>query len=174
MQVARCLTIVNVGVSYWPRQTTSKKEPNMTQSPPKDWPRISSALFYQDASAAIDWLCQAFGFEVKLKIEGENDEIVHSELVMGDGLIMVGSQSRAPHCRSPRSIGGVNTQTLMVYVADVDAHCTRARATGAKIHVEPKTSDYGEEYWSDRSYEAEDLEGHRWWFAQRLRDPGKK
>jgi uncharacterized glyoxalase superfamily protein PhnB len=36
-----------------------------------------------------------------------------------------------------------------------------------------KTTDYGEEYWTDRGYEAEDLEGHHWWFVQRLRTPGK-
>lgn len=150
----------------------------MALSPPKDWPRISSSLFYQNASGAIDWLCSAFGFEVKLKVEGEDGVIAHSELVMGEGLIMVSSEahraaSGASHSKSPRALGGANTQCLMVYVADVEAHCTRARAAGAKILVEPKTSDYGEEYWSDRSYEAEDLEGHHWWFAQRLRDPGK-
>jgi uncharacterized glyoxalase superfamily protein PhnB len=144
----------------------------MALSPPKDWPRISSALFYENAGAAIDWLCQAFGFEVKLKVEGEDGVIVHSELVMGEGLIMV-SGPRAPYGMSPRSLGGANTQCLMTYVADVEAHCTRARAAGAKILVEPKTSDYGEEFWSDRSYEAEDLEGHHWWFAQRLRDAGR-
>lgn len=145
----------------------------MTVSPPSDWPRISSAVFCDDASTEIDWLCKAFGFEVKLKIEGENGVIEHSELVMGDGLIMVGSTQRGDRRKSPRSIDGANTQSMMVYVADVEAHCERARAAGAKILVEPKTSDYGEEYWSDRSYEAEDPEGHRWWFAQRLRGTSK-
>ena len=145
----------------------------MTVSPPSDWQRISSAVFCDDASTEIDWLCKAFGFEVKLKIEGENGVIEHSELVMGDGLIMVASTQRGDRRKSPRSIDGANTQSMMVYVADVEAHCERARAAGAKILVEPKTSDYGEEYWSDRSYEAEDPEGHRWWFAQRLRGTSK-
>ena len=30
---------------------------------PAGWPRISVSLFYDDALAAIDWLCRAFGFE---------------------------------------------------------------------------------------------------------------
>jgi len=141
----------------------------MAISPPKDWPRISSSLFYDNASAAIDWLCKAFGFEVKLRVEGENGKIEHSELVMGEGLIMVAEAGRFEHWKSPHSLGGSNTQALMVYVADVEAHCARARAAGAVIAVEPKTSDYGEEYWSDRTYEAVDLEGHHWWFAERLR-----
>jgi uncharacterized glyoxalase superfamily protein PhnB len=66
-------------------------------------------------------------------------------------------------------IKGANTQGLFLYVDDIDAHCERARAAGAKVLTEPKVSDYGEEYWADRGYEAEDPEGHRWWFAQRIR-----
>ena len=56
-----------------------------------------------------------------------------------------------------------------VFYDDADAHCERARAAGALIATEPATQDYGEGYWADRSYEAEDPEGHHWWFMQRLR-----
>ncbi len=150
----------------------------MKPSPP-GWPRISPALYYEDPARAIDWLCKAFGFEVRLKVEGDDDGILHSELVFGDGVIMVGGTKKEPralwgHRRSPREIGGGNTQNMMIYVEDVEAHCKRARAAGAKIVSEPQTTDYGEEYWADRGYEAEDHEGHRWWFYQRLRDPKKK
>jgi uncharacterized glyoxalase superfamily protein PhnB len=58
---------------------------------------------------------------------------------------------------------------LCVYVDDVDAHCRRARAAGATIAMEPTTNDYGSDYWTDRTYEAIDLDGHHWWFIQRLR-----
>jgi uncharacterized glyoxalase superfamily protein PhnB len=131
-------------------------------------------MTYREAAKAIDWLCNAFGFEVVMKIEGEGGRIEHSELKFGDGLIMVGEESaqkdKAREWRkSPRSIGGVNTQTLFIYVDDIDAHCARARAAGAKIVTEPAVSDYGEDYWSDKGYEAEDFEGHHWWFAERLR-----
>jgi uncharacterized glyoxalase superfamily protein PhnB len=144
--------------------------------PPRGWPRISSALFYDDAAAAIDWLCRTFGFEVRLKVEGECGRIEHSELVFGDGLIMVGSLGEKPgrptaHTKSSRSVGGANTQCLCVCVDDVDAHCEWARSAGARIVTEPATHDYGEEYWSDRTYQAEDLEGHHWWFMQRVREP---
>ncbi len=44
----------------------------------------------------------------------------------------------------------------------------------AKIAAEPSTSDYGEEYWSDRGYAAIDPEGHIWWIASRLRDAVRK
>jgi uncharacterized glyoxalase superfamily protein PhnB len=146
--------------------------------PPEGWPRISSAVFYNDASKAIDWLCEVFGFDVRLKVEGEGGRIEQSELVFGEGLIMVGGVGSKPDrpnpmpCKSPRSVGGANTQCLCVCVEDVDAHCERARAAGAKIVDEPQTHDYGEEYWADRTYRAEDLEGHQWWFMQRVREPG--
>src|SRR5678816_2053366 len=147
------------------------------KKPPIGWPRISSAVFYDDAAKAIDFLCRAFGFEVRLKIEGEDGRIHHSELTFGEGLIMVGStgvksERAVPMpCKSPRALNGANTQALCVCVDDVDAHCKRARAAGAKIMEEPATHDYGEEYWSDRSYRAQDLEGHQWWFMQRVREP---
>ena len=140
---------------------------------PSNWTRISSSLYYQDAATAIDWLCNAFGFEVRLKIEGEGGKIEHSELMFGDGLVMVseeGARKGAPQRVSPKSIGGKNTQNMMVYVDDAVAHCERARKAGAKILDEVKTHDYGDDYWLDRGYECEDLEGHRWWFFERLRD----
>ena len=142
------------------------------KDPPEGWPRISSALFYDDAAAAIDWLARAFGFETRVRIENERGQIVHSQLTLNGGLIMVGqaglSEDR-PQCKSPKAIGGANTQALCLFVDDADAHCERARAAGAVITVEPATQDYGEAYWSDRTYEAEDLERHHWWFMQRLR-----
>ncbi len=139
---------------------------------PPGWPRFSSAVYYQDPAKAIDWLCKAFGFEVRLKVEGENGSIEHSELTFGEGVVMVaGSKPGFPHRRSPRTLSGANTQNMMAYVDDVEAHCKRARAAGATIVTEPKTSDYGEDYWEDRGYEAEDLEGHHWWFTQRMRNP---
>lgn len=136
--------------------------------PPPGWPRISSALFYNDAAAAIDWLCNAFGFECRFKAEGENGRIEHSQLVYGDGLIMVSEAEGRGFTLSPAETGR-NTQCLALYIDDVDAHCERARAAGARIIDEPSDTDYGPGYWADRGYQAADLEGHHWWFMQRLR-----
>ncbi len=146
------------------------------KSTPKGWPRISSAVFYEDPRKAIDWLCKAFGFEVQILVEGDDGHVHHSELRYGEGLVMVSGvaeasgRPEATHRKSPRQLGGANTQSMMAYVDDVDAHCARAREHGARILMEPKNNDYGADYWEDRSYEVEDLEGHRWWFCQRIRD----
>lgn len=149
----------------------------MNPTPP-NWPRISSALYYDDAAKAIDWLCRAFGFEVQLKVEGEGGRIEHSELVYGGGLVMVGEATKDksekfPYRKSPTQVDGANTQNMMVYVDDVEAHCKQAREAGAFIDSEIKTSDYGEEYWTDRSYGARDIGGHHWWFAERVKTRGK-
>jgi uncharacterized glyoxalase superfamily protein PhnB len=144
--------------------------------PPPGWPRISTSIFYEDP-AMLDWLVRAFGFEVRLKVEGEGGGIVHSELTFGDGLIMVGALGKAAappgaKWRSPKAVGGANTQSLCIYVDDVEAHYAQAKAAGAKIVRELKTSDYGAEHWADQGYMAEDPEGHLWYFARRVRGPG--
>lgn len=149
------------------------------QPTPSGWPRISTSIFYDDPKAAIAWLCEAFGFEVRLKVEDDEGVIHHSELSFGGGLIMVGgtehmdasNEHYRKHQKSPRSLGGAVTQAMCIHVDDVDAHCARARAAGAEIYREPRVDDYGEDYWTDKTYGARDPEGHQWWFMQRLRTP---
>lgn len=144
------------------------------KNPPEGWSRFTSSVYYEDASAAIDWLCKAFGFDVKIKIDHEG-KVAHSQITFGGGMIMVGSAGGAPRrperagCVSPGTVGGVNTQRMCVFVDDADAHCERARAAGAIIAAEPATEDHGADYWADRSYEAVDPEGHHWFFIQRVR-----
>jgi uncharacterized glyoxalase superfamily protein PhnB len=141
--------------------------------PPKGWPRMSASVFYDDPKAAIDWLCRAFGFEVRLKVEGDAGEIVHSELTLEEALITVGGtggeEPWQKAYRSPKNIGGAITAALAFHIDDVDAHAARARAAGAEIVREPRTNDYGDDYWADRSYGALDPDGHLWWFMQRVR-----
>ena len=63
---------------------------------PDGWPRVAPAVFYNDAGAAIDWLPRAFGFAVREKVENEEGQIVHSQLVLDGGLIMVGQVGLHP------------------------------------------------------------------------------
>ena len=143
--------------------------------PPTDWPRMCSGVYCKNAAQMIDWYCETFGFEVRLKVEGEGGRIEHSELTYGGGMIMVGEERAGAGRRfetdmkSPLDVRA-NTQGIMVFVDDADAHCQQARATGARIVAEPEVHDYGEDYWADRSYGAIDPEGHLWWFTQRVRE----
>jgi uncharacterized glyoxalase superfamily protein PhnB len=120
-----------------------------------------SAVCYQDPKAAIAFLEKAFGFELFMLIEDGEGKLAHSEMRFGDAVVMVGNEWSADH-KSPRSIGGKNTQTVHIQIADdVDAHCERARAAGAEILMEPATQFYG-----DRTYRCRDPEGHIWTVAQ--------
>jgi uncharacterized glyoxalase superfamily protein PhnB len=147
----------------------------MKPSPP-GWPRASSSLTYERAAEAIEFLTRAFGFEVRLRVDGKDGKIEHSELVFGDAVFMLGDARRdtQPHRKAPSELGGANTQDILVYVDDIEAHCARARAAGAKIESEIAVHDYGEEYWTDRAYGCVDGGGHHWWFAERVRTGASK
>ena len=80
----------------------------------------------------------------------------------GDAGIML--NSARPGRASPAQ-AGLLTQSLTVFVDDVDAHFERARSAGAKIVEELRETEYGE-----RQYGVEDLEGHHWLFSRHARD----
>src|SRR5262249_54110338 len=124
--------------------------------------RIIPALRYRNAGEAIDWLCKAFGFEKKMVVPAEGGRVAHAELVLGNGMIMLGdAETEYGHAvRPPEPPERVNTQGIYVVVDDADAHCARAKAAGAEIVRELVTQNYG-----GRDYTARDLEGHVWTFG---------
>ena len=111
---------------------------------------IIPELAYPDVPAAAAWLCAAFGFVERLRIADHR-----VQLVLGDGAVVVVQSGGA----TPAGQG------LLVRVADVDAHCERARRAGATVVAEPATWPYGE-----RQYGAVDPGGHRWTFSQSVAD----
>ena len=140
--------------------------------PPPGWPRLSPSIICDDPKTHIRWLERAFGFETRIMVE-EADEVVHSELTYGDAVVMVAGMTPAhgddPIRATPSSVDGKNTQSLFLYVDDVEAHYARAKAAGARIERELEVNDYGPAYWTDKTYGCVDPEGHRWWFSERLR-----
>lgn len=122
-------------------------------------PNIFPSIYYDDASAAIDWLERAFGFQRRLVVPGPNNSVAHSELTYGPGVIMVGTVRPERRGASARNLAGLH-QGICVRVDDPDAHYARAKQAGAIIIDELKNEDYG-----SRGYLAEDLEGNRWYFG---------
>ena len=123
---------------------------------------IIPALRYDDAVAAIEWLCAAFGFEKHFVVLGENKSVAHAQLTFRDSMIMLGSGGDGDYdrlIRSPADAGGV-TQAPYVVVEDVDEHCERARAAGADIVMPPADQEHG-----GRLYVCRDPEGHVWSFG---------
>ena len=130
-------------------------------------PSVIPALFYDDPSAALDWLAKAFGFEPRLSFTDDAGRIAYAEVELGDGVVAVRqTRGHSPHDRSPRAAGGVNTAHLAVAVPDVDLHCAAAVAAGARV-LEP----LADKFYGLRSYTVEDCEGHRWSFESGLAGP---
>jgi uncharacterized glyoxalase superfamily protein PhnB len=126
--------------------------PNRSMPPGK----IIPELIYDDVETAAAWLCRAFGFTERLRIGGHRAQLV----LDGEALIVVGR---------PRGgageAAGEQRHSIMVRVADVDAHFARVRGFGARIVSPPADQAYGE-----RQYTVDDPGGHRWTFSQSLAD----
>ncbi|MFZ6658462.1 VOC family protein [Undibacterium sp. TJN19] len=120
---------------------------------------IYPSLVYDDAPAAIEWLNRAFGFKTQFVVPGPDSRVEHSELSMGNGVIMVSSPKPEMNWLSPRNLSSV-AQALSVYVDDPDAHHDIAVAAGARITRPLQTEEYGA-----RGYMVTDPEGHVWYFG---------
>jgi uncharacterized glyoxalase superfamily protein PhnB len=115
---------------------------------------------YRNAPAAIDWLCKVFGFERHAVYEGENGTIAHAELILGNGMIMLGSGKDDEFGRGfkpPDELGGVETCSLYIVVSDADAVHARAVAACAVVVRPPQDTPYG-----SREFTVKDPEGHTW------------
>lgn len=121
-------------------------------------PTIFPKLYYNDASAALEWLARVYGFIVRLIVPGGAGMIIHAELSFGGGVIMLGSARPEAGLRSPQDLPGLH-QVISVYVADPDAHYAHSVAAGAAI-VQPLYDAV-----QGRGYETKDLEGHVWSFG---------
>ena len=106
-------------------------------------------LPYADIGAAIDWLCDRFGFTLRLRIADHR-----AQLNVGDGAVVLTTRSGEP---GPRSV--------MVRIADVDAHHARVVQRGASVIGAPVTYPYGE-----RQFAVRDCGGHVWTFSQSVAD----
>ena len=127
-----------------------------------DTPSLTPMLAYDDAPAAIEFLCKAFGFEERFRYPMPDGSIGHAELALGDGAISLATTWKSGGMASPLELPAVHSQ-LYCSVADVDAHCARARRAGATVVNMPEDQEY-----SSRSYRAIDCEGHRWVFSTPL------
>src|SRR5580658_5088878 len=116
-------------------------------------------LVYQDVAAAIDWLTRTFGFVEHYRY---GDPAQGAQMHLGEAWIML---SVARPGRSSPAQAGVWTQSLTVFVEDVDAHFEKTKSAGAKIVEDLNETPYGE-----RQYGVEDLEGHHWLFSRHARD----
>jgi uncharacterized glyoxalase superfamily protein PhnB len=120
-------------------------------------------LVYEDVGKAIDWLCDAFGFKERLRAAIPGGSVVHAQLDVADGAVMLGRQGGEFRAPRPDEV----SQYVTVHVDDVDQHFDHARQCGARILKPPANTPFGE-----RQYTVEDVGGHRWTFSQSIADVG--
>jgi uncharacterized glyoxalase superfamily protein PhnB len=127
----------------------------MTTNPPTVWP----ALLYRDATAAIDFLVAAFGFEATLVVPGEGGRAVaHAELRWPPGGgVMLGSTSDDEGALAGRSAGAGSVYAV---TDEPDTLFERAVAAGAEVMQGLRDEDYG-----SRGFTVRDPEGNVWSFG---------
>jgi uncharacterized glyoxalase superfamily protein PhnB len=125
-------------------------------------------LRYRNANQAIDWLCRAFGFEVFLKVPGEDELIEHARLTLDANMIMLASIGRPgeDYFQSPLEAGGI-TQALILVVSNPSIIYRSACAAGAKIMTELADTPFG-----GAMFSCQDIESHVWVFGNQ--DPWQK
>ena len=134
-------------------------------------PTIQPMLSYEDVGAAASWLADVFGLTEVQRFTDDEGRVSHCVMSLDDGIFHLGNPSpdyvgprrHAESCEqarrwreSPMIVDGV-----LAYVSDLDAHFDSVRAAGATILSEPAEGGAGMQYC------VEDVEGHRWMFAQR-------
>jgi uncharacterized glyoxalase superfamily protein PhnB len=115
-------------------------------------------IAYKRLPEAIDWLSAVFGF-VELYRYGE--PISGAQVRLANAFLMVNAK---PEQMSPAEFG-YGTQSLTIFVEDVEAHFARSKAVGAKVVEELHETEYGE-----LQYGVLDLEGHHWLFSRHAHD----
>jgi uncharacterized glyoxalase superfamily protein PhnB len=116
---------------------------------------IIPELAYRDVTEAAAWLCEKFGFKVRLRIGNHR-----VQLLFGQGAVVV---KELPPAEPPEKIG--HRHSVLVRVRDIDDHHATAVRQGVRIVRSPSDYPYGE-----RQYTAEDLGGHLWTFSQTIAD----
>ena len=133
--------------------------------------RAIPMISYEDAGAAADWLCRAFGFREGERFTDDEGRVTHANLDLDGAQVMVGwpgpayrdPARHAQECELARA--WLDTPFVidgaLIYVDDVDAHFERARAAGATLLRGPEHVPAG------RLHTASDPWGHRWMFMWR-------
>ena len=116
-------------------------------------------ITYQDVEEAIAWLRGAFGFVEHYRY---GNPVSGAQMSAGNALLML---NRAQDQREVPKRLGFGTQSLTVFIEDIESHFERAKSFGVTILEDLHETEYGE-----RQYAARDLDGHHWLFSRHARD----
>jgi PhnB protein len=127
-----------------------------TKHLPDGYHSITPYFTVDGAQKLADFLKQVFDAKERMRMSGPGGKIGHAEFEIGDSLVMLAD----PSPQSPPK-----SNSLYVYVEDVDATYKRALQAGAISVREPQNMFYG-----DRSGGFTDPFGNSWGIATHVED----
>ena len=136
----------------------------MTDPKPAAYSGVMPYLIVPDPSAAIAFYERALGGAERMRLTAPDGAVMHAEVVVGGGVVMLAGEFPDQGYRGPRAWGGTPV-SLMVYVDDCDATFHAAVDAGAEPLAEPAVQFYG-----DRTAKFADPAGHVWTVATHVED----
>jgi PhnB protein len=131
---------------------------------PDGYRSLTPYLIVADGAGAVAFYEKAFGAKPRLKLERPDGKLGHTELEIGDSVIMMADEHPGHQAYAPAHFGG-SPVTLHLYVERVDDVVARAVAAGAKL-VRP----VADQFYGDRSGSFTDPFGHVWHVATHIED----
>jgi uncharacterized glyoxalase superfamily protein PhnB len=123
---------------------------------PDGYPAVTPYLMVPDAARFIEFLSTVFGARVTEQLKRPDGKIGHTEVRLGDSMIML---SEASEQRAATPV------MLHFYVEDVDATFERAVRAGGTVVAQPSNQFYG-----DRSGGVKEPCGNTIWIATHVED----
>ena len=130
---------------------------------PEGYHSITPYLVCKDAAKAIDYYTKVFGATETVRMPGPNGRIMHAEVKIGNSMLMLSDENPERGAVAPSGKG--RSQSVMLYIENVDAVFKRAVEAGAKSIMEPS-----DQFWGDRMGNLEDPFGHQWAIATHKED----
>jgi PhnB protein len=137
----------------------------VTTAVPEEFGGVTPQLVVPKTADAVAFYVAALAADELLRTELPDGRIMHCELLINGGRVLVHDEFPESGSVSPKTLGGTPVR-LHLYVDDVDAWFARAVEAGAKPLMEPSDA-----FWGDRYAQIEDVAGHHWSLASRLDDP---
>ena len=130
--------------------------PMTTKYIPDGYHSITPSICIDGAQKFVAFLKEVFGAKERMRMHGPGGKIMHAEFAIGDSAIMLADTMPGWPAKS---------NSLYVYVEDVDAAYQRAIKAGAKSVQEPAN-----QFWGDRSASVTDPFGNSWGIATHVED----
>mgnify|MGYP001465435475 CR=1 FL=1 len=132
---------------------------------PEGYHTLTPFLTVRDAARAIEFYKQAFGAAVRGDVaKGLDGKVLHSELKIGDSIMMLSDEFPEYGSLSPQSSGGAG-MGLHIYLEGVNAAFDRAVKAGAQVEM-----PLADQFWGDRYGKLKDPFGHHWSIATHVKD----